>query len=150
MYYLFISLCISYVYWHAHATARSQCQRTSCWSWFSPSTILDSTDWIQVVRQGSISLYLINHLFRLYIFLLNYFICLHSKCCPPSQCSLPEFFTIHFGSERVLPPTPTALLFQRYCSRTQTLCYLCFITLFPAQVDTKFQQFLISRNDFVE
>lgn len=89
--------------------------------------------------------------FQALLFLLNYFICLHSKCCPPSQCPLPEFFTIHFGSERVLPPPPTALLFQRHCSHTQTLCYLCFfVTLFPAQVDTKFQQFLISRNDFVE
>jgi hypothetical protein len=41
--------------------------------------------------------------------LKNWFIYLHSKCCPPSQSLLQEFFTHpSFASERVLSTTPTS------------------------------------------
>lgn len=48
--------------------------------------------------------------------------------------------------EGVLHPGAPASLFQRHCLCTQTLCYLCFfVTLFPDQVDTKFQQFNLKK-----
>jgi hypothetical protein len=66
---------------------------------------------ITIILFGSIHIcfYLLFHfisIFYLFLFQLNYFIYVYSKCCPASQCSFPEFFTpylLTFASERMLP-----------------------------------------------
>lgn len=152
MHYLFISLCISYVYWHVHATACLQRKRTSCWSWLSLSTILDSRDWIQVVRQGSNCLYLINHLFRLYFSFIELFYLFTLQMLPLLPSAPSGSSSSHPPSTLVLrgssPPT-LSLLVSKHCSCTRFVTSVSLLLCFLLKFILNFNNF-ISRNSFVE